>query len=57
MGIGSVLTSGCTIGQGLSAASTLALTAPTIMAGVLIGANVALLHLNEGRSPWRPGLM
>ena len=33
MGFGGVLARGCTIGQGLSAASTLALTAPVAIVG------------------------
>lgn len=57
MGIGGVLANGCTIGQGLSAASTLAVTAPIFVLSVLIGAKLGLLHLIEGRSLWRLGRM
>jgi uncharacterized membrane protein YedE/YeeE len=55
MGLGGVLAQGCTIGQGLSAASTLALTAPLFLTGVLIGAKIGLLYLIEGTSLWRVG--
>jgi uncharacterized membrane protein YedE/YeeE len=55
MGIGGVLAQGCTIGQGLSAASTLSVTAPLFIASVLVGAKLGLLHLIEGRSLWRLG--
>ena len=55
MGIGGVLAQGCTIGQGLSAASTLAVTAPLFIASVFLGAKLGLLHLIEGRSLWRLG--
>ena len=50
MGIGGVLAQGCTIGQGLSAASTLAVSAPVFMIGVLFGAKLGLHHLLEGTS-------
>lgn len=55
MGIGGVMAQGCTIGQGLSAASTLALSAPVFIACVLVGAKIGLVHLIEGRSLWRLG--
>lgn len=55
MGIGGVLAQGCTIGQGLSAASTLSITAPLFIASVLVGARLGLAHLLEGRSMWRIG--
>jgi uncharacterized protein len=55
MGIGGVLAQGCTIGQGLSAASTLAVSAPVFMIGVLCGAKIGLRHLIEGTSLWRLG--
>lgn len=53
MGIGGVLAQGCTIGQGLSAASTLAITAPLFVIGVLFGAKLGLRHLIEGYSLWQ----
>ncbi len=53
MGTGGVLAQGCTIGQGLSAASALAVTAPIFMIAVLTGAKLGLRHLIEGRALWR----
>jgi hypothetical protein len=55
MGLGGVLAQGCTIGQGLSAASTLSVTAPVFIVSLLAGAKLGLLHLIEGRSLWRIG--
>lgn len=55
MGIGGVLAQGCTIGQGMTAASTLALSAPIFIASVLLGAKLGLAHLIDGRSLWRLG--
>lgn len=55
MGIGGVLAQGCTIGQGLSAASALSLTAPLFVASVFVGAKIGLMHLIDGRSLWRLG--
>jgi uncharacterized protein len=55
MGIGGVLAQGCTIGQGLSAASTLSLSTPLFLIGVLAGSKLGLNHLIEGRSLWRLG--
>lgn len=55
MGIGGVLAQGCTIGQGLTAASTLALSAPLFLLFVAVGAKVGLVYLIEGHSLWRFG--
>jgi hypothetical protein len=55
MGLGGVLARGCTIGQGMSAASTLAVSAPIVVVGVVIGAKVGLVLLLEGRAMWRLG--
>jgi hypothetical protein len=55
MGVGGVLAQGCTIGQGLSAASTLALSAPLFMLALLAGARIGLKLLIEGTSLWRLG--
>lgn len=55
MGLGGVLARGCTIGQGMSAASALAYSAPIVILGVVIGAKVGLALLLEGRSFWRLG--
>ncbi len=51
MGVGAVVAMGCSIGQGLSAASTLAWNAPVTMAAILIGAAVGLRHLIAGFQP------
>ena len=51
MGVGAVLAMGCTIGQGLSGMSTLALSAPLAFASILLGARLGLSWLIEG-SPW-----
>jgi uncharacterized membrane protein YedE/YeeE len=53
MGFGGVMAQGCTIGQGLSAASTLAFSAPLFFAGVIVGAKLGFWHLLDGRSLWR----
>jgi hypothetical protein len=53
MGLGGVLARGCTIGQGMSAASVLAVSAPLVMIGMVIGARIGLAVLLEGRSLWR----
>jgi uncharacterized membrane protein YedE/YeeE len=55
MGIGGVLAQGCTVGQGLTAASVLALSAPVFMLSVLVGAQVGLRMLIEGTALWRLG--
>jgi len=55
MGTGGVLAQGCTIGQGLSGASVLAISAPIFLLAVVIGARVGLWHLIEGQSLWRLG--
>ncbi|MGE0768325.1 MAG: YeeE/YedE thiosulfate transporter family protein [Hyphomicrobiaceae bacterium] len=55
MGVGGVLAHGCTVGQGLTAASALALSAPLFVAGTLFGAQAGLKFLIEGTSLWRMG--
>lgn len=55
MGCGGVLAHGCTVGQGLSAASALAVTAPVFVIAVLIGARAGLKLLIEGAALWRLG--
>ncbi|MBL8703535.1 MAG: YeeE/YedE family protein [Rhodospirillales bacterium] len=50
MGVGGVIAGGCTIGQGMSAASLLALSAPLAIAGMLIGARAGIFVLVEGIS-------
>lgn len=48
MGTGGLLSLGCTVGQGLSAASVLALSAPIVMASIFAGAWIGLTYLVEG---------
>lgn len=48
MGIGGILALGCTIGQGLSAASALAISAPVALASMYIGAWFGLQFLVSG---------
>ncbi len=48
MGIGGVLALGCTIGQGVSAMSTLALSAPLAALSIFLGAAFGLRYLEEG---------
>lgn len=48
MGGGGVLAGGCTIGQGISAGSMMALSWPLAMAGMMIGARIGIAFLMEG---------
>jgi hypothetical protein len=48
MGFGGMLAMGCTIGQGLSAFSALAVTAPVVILCIAIGARLGLAWLIEG---------
>ena len=48
MGVGGVLALGCTIGQGMSGLSTLALTAPLAFFAIFVGAALGLRYLEEG---------
>jgi uncharacterized protein len=48
MGTGGVLALGCTIGQGVSAMSTLAISAPVAMLSIAAGARIGLAWLLEG---------
>lgn len=48
MGIGGVLALGCSVGQGLTAFSTLALSAPVVLAAIFAGAALGLRHLIQG---------
>lgn len=48
MGVGGVLAMGCTIGQGVSGLSTLALAAPIALAGLCLGGVIGLKRLEEG---------
>lgn len=51
MGIGAVVAVGCSIGQGLSAFSVLAFSAPVTLASILIGAAIGLRQLILGFGP------
>jgi len=60
MGVGGVFAMGCTIGQGVTAVSALAISAPIVMASIFVGARMGLAYLIEGspfeafrRSPGR----
>jgi len=48
MGTGGVFAGGCTIGQAVSGASTLALSAPIVFASIILGAKFGLRWLMEG---------
>lgn len=48
MGIGGVLAGGCTIGQGLSAGSLMAVSWPFTVAGMVLGARIGIAVLVEG---------
>jgi uncharacterized protein len=48
MGTGGVFAMGCTIGQGVSAVSTMAISAPIVMLSVAVGAKLGLSYLLEG---------
>ncbi|MGJ4940645.1 YeeE/YedE family protein [Bradyrhizobium sp. HKCCYLS1011] len=54
MGTGGIMSMGCTIGQGLSAFSTLAVSAPITMLAIACGARVGLEYTMTGE--WRPAL-
>lgn len=55
MGVGAVLAVGCSIGQGLTAFSTLAYSAPVVSACIFLGAAIGLKSLISGRAFWRSG--
>ncbi|WP_428671027.1 YeeE/YedE family protein [Roseibium sp.] len=48
MGVGGVFAMGCTIGQGITAFSTMAISAPVVMLSMAVGARVGLAWLIEG---------
>lgn len=48
MGTGGVYAGGCTVGQGVSAASLLAISAPVVMVSIWCGAWLGLSYLMEG---------
>lgn len=51
MGVGAVVAFGCTVGQGLSAFSVLALSAPVTVAAIFLGAAIGLRQLITGFMP------
>ena len=51
MGFGAVLSVGCSVGQGLSAMSVLAFSAPVALAAIFAGAWIGLRQLVEGLAP------
>ncbi|MFK7875589.1 MAG: YeeE/YedE family protein [Paracoccaceae bacterium] len=51
MGIGAVVAVGCSVGQGLSAFSVLAFSAPVTLGSILLGAAIGLRQLIVGFSP------
>jgi len=51
MGVGAVLAAGCSIGQGMSAFSVLATSAPITLAAIFAGAYIGLRQLIEGFQP------
>jgi len=51
MGIGGVLALGCTIGQGITAFSTLSYSAPVTLLAIIIGAIIGLRRLVSGFQP------
>lgn len=48
MGIGGVFAMGCTIGQGITGISALAISAPLVLASIFLGARLGLAYLIEG---------
>lgn len=48
MGVGGVLAIGCSVGQGLTAFSTLAFSAPLVLGAIFIGAAIGLRQLIQG---------
>ncbi|MEM1300544.1 MAG: YeeE/YedE family protein [Pseudomonadota bacterium] len=51
MGVGGVLAVGCSVGQGLTAFSTLAFSAPVVLAAIFAGAALGLRQLIQGFEP------
>lgn len=48
MGTGGIMSYGCTIGQGISAASVLSISTPVVMISIAVGARLGLAWLMEG---------
>ena len=51
MGVGAVISLGCSIGQGLTAFSTLSYSAPLTLLSIYLGARIGLFQLIEGFHP------
>jgi uncharacterized membrane protein YedE/YeeE len=51
MGVGAVLALGCSVGQGITAFSVLAFSAPVTFVAIYIGARIGLRQLIEGFAP------
>ncbi|WP_295536968.1 YeeE/YedE thiosulfate transporter family protein, partial [uncultured Thioclava sp.] len=51
MGIGGTIALGCSIGQGVSAMSVLAFSAPVTLAAIVIGGLIGLRQLIHGFQP------
>ena len=51
MGFGSVIAMGCSIGQGVSAFSTLAISGPITLAAIIIGSIIAIRQILTGYQP------
>ncbi|MCG8446173.1 MAG: YeeE/YedE family protein, partial [Hyphomicrobiales bacterium] len=56
MGVGGVFAMGCTVGQGITGFSTLAISAPIVFLSIAFGAKLGLAWLIEGSMrngiPW-----
>ena len=48
MGVGAVISLGCSVGQGLTAFSTLSYSAPLTLLSIYFGARIGLFQLIEG---------
>jgi uncharacterized membrane protein YedE/YeeE len=48
MGVGGILAGGCTIGQGITAGSMLALSWPIAVGGMVLGARIGIAILVDG---------
>ena len=51
MGVGAVISLGCSVGQGLTAFSTLSYSAPMTLLCIFLGARIGLFQLIEGFQP------
>jgi hypothetical protein len=51
MGFGGVIAMGCSIGQGVSALSTLAISGPFTLAAIVIGSILAIRQILMGYQP------